>query len=75
MNRAIIIEIGLAVLVTQMDALRRIVDTTQINLRQFGWALLPAAALLLLWEAAKLLARRHRATAKPPPIVLAGIDG
>jgi P-type Ca2+ transporter type 2C len=33
----------------------------QINLRQFGWALVPAAALLALWELGKLIARRRPA--------------
>ena len=59
MNRAAIIEFILAVLVTQMDALRRLLGTTQINLREFAWALVPAIALLALWELGKLLARRH----------------
>ena len=41
MNRVLILEFILAVLTTQMDALRRILDTTELNLHQFGWALLP----------------------------------
>ena len=69
MNKAIIIEFALAVLVTQMDALRRLLDTTDINLREFGWALIPALGLLLLWELGKLVARR-RLPAEAP--VLAG---
>jgi Ca2+-transporting ATPase len=32
---------------------------TQINLRQFGWALIPALALLVLWELGKYVARRR----------------
>jgi Ca2+-transporting ATPase len=60
MNRAIIGEFILAVLTTQMDALRRILDTTQINLREFGWALIPPLGLFLLWEFGKFLARRGR---------------
>lgn len=36
--------------------------TTRIDARQFGWALLAALALLLLWELGKLLARRARGT-------------
>jgi P-type Ca2+ transporter type 2C len=58
MNRAIVIEVVLAVLTTQMDALRRILDTTPLNVREFGWALVPALGLLLLWELGKLVARR-----------------
>jgi Ca2+-transporting ATPase len=33
--------------------------TTQINLRQFGWSLIPALALLVLWELGKYVARRQ----------------
>jgi Ca2+-transporting ATPase len=57
-NRAMILEFALAVLVTQMDAFRRLLGTTQINLQQFAWALVPALALLVLWELGKLFARR-----------------
>jgi Ca2+-transporting ATPase len=60
MNWAMLGEFILAVLVTQMDAFNRLLDTTQINVRQFGWALLPAIALLALWEAGKLVARRRQ---------------
>ncbi|WP_269144744.1 HAD-IC family P-type ATPase [Streptomyces luteolifulvus] len=58
MNWVALGQIVLAVLVTQMDAFRRILGTTEINLRQFGWALLSALVLLALWECGKLLARR-----------------
>ena len=58
MNRAMILEFVLAVLVTQMDAFRRLLGTTQIDLREWAWALVPALALLILWEAGKFLARR-----------------
>ena len=61
MNRAVLVEFALAVLVTQMDVFHRLLDTTQINLAQFGWALVPALALLVLWEVGKLVARRLRA--------------
>ena len=66
MNWAMLGEFVLAVLVTQMDALRRILGTTDINLREFGWALVPAVALLLLWEAGKFVARR-RVAGQPAP--------
>jgi Ca2+-transporting ATPase len=52
-------EFVLAVLVTQMDVFNRLLGTTQLNLRQFGWALIPALALLLLWELGKYIARRR----------------
>jgi P-type Ca2+ transporter type 2C len=58
MNWVMLGEFVLAVLTTQMDALRRLLGTVDINLRQFAWALVPALALLLLWELGKLLARR-----------------
>ncbi|GGV81092.1 ATPase [Streptomyces gelaticus] len=60
MNWAALSEFVLAVLVTQMDGFRRILGTTQINLRQFGWALLAALVFLLLWELGKSAARRAR---------------
>ncbi|MGW3245251.1 cation-translocating P-type ATPase [Streptomyces sp. NPDC001070] len=63
MNWAAVAEFALAVLVTQTDGFRRVLGTTEINLRQFGWALLSAVVLLLLWELGKLLARRARAAA------------
>ncbi|WP_327325355.1 HAD-IC family P-type ATPase [Streptomyces sp. NBC_01210] len=58
MNWVALAQFVLAVLVTQLDGFRRILDTTEINVRQFGWALLSAVVLLLLWELGKLLARR-----------------
>ncbi|MFG2905164.1 cation-translocating P-type ATPase [Kitasatospora sp. NPDC048286] len=57
MNLAALGEFVLAVLVTQMDAFHRILGTTDIDARQFGWALLAAVALLLLWELGKFAAR------------------
>ncbi|GAA3375613.1 cation-transporting P-type ATPase [Streptomyces sannanensis] len=61
MNWVALAQFVLAVLVTQMDGFRRVLGTTEIDLRQFGWALLSAVALLLLWELGKFLARRARA--------------
>jgi Ca2+-transporting ATPase len=58
LNRAILVELVLAVLVTQMDVFNRLLDTTPIDAQQFAWALVPAIVLLLLWELGKLLARR-----------------
>ncbi len=59
MNWAMLGEFLLAVLVTQTDAFRRVLGTTQIDLREFAWALVPAVALLVLWEIGKLAARRR----------------
>ena len=49
-------------LVTQLDAFNRLLGTTQINMRQFGLALIPPLALLMLWELGKYMARRRQAT-------------
>jgi Ca2+-transporting ATPase len=65
LNWAMLGEFILAVLVTQMDVFNRILGTVPLNLRQFGWALLPAVAVLALWELGKLIARR---SAKPPAL-------
>ncbi|MFD8785853.1 cation-translocating P-type ATPase [Kitasatospora sp. NPDC059599] len=66
MNRAALGEFVLAVLVTQMDAFHRLLGTTDISARQFGWAVLAAVALLLLWELGKALARRSPAADGAP---------
>jgi Ca2+-transporting ATPase len=58
-------EFILAVLVTQMDLFNRLLGTAQLNLRQFGWALVPPVVLLLLWELGKLIARRSAAAPSP----------
>jgi len=60
LNWAILGEFVLAVLVTQMDVFNRLLDTTELNMKQFAWALVPAIALLALWELGKFLARRSR---------------
>jgi Ca2+-transporting ATPase len=61
MNWAILGEFVLAVFVTQLDALRHLLGTVQIDLHQFSWALLPAVALLILWEVGKFIARSRAA--------------
>jgi Ca2+-transporting ATPase len=63
MNRAALLEFALAVLVTQMDGFRRLLGTTELDMKQFSWALVPAIALLILWEVGKLLARRSTTAA------------
>jgi Ca2+-transporting ATPase len=68
MNWTLLAEIVLSVLVTQMDVFNRLLDTTPITLAQFGWALVPVVALLVLWELGKLVARRSaKGRATPPP--------
>jgi Ca2+-transporting ATPase len=67
MNWAMLGEFVFAVLVTQMDVFHRLLGTTDINLRQFGWALVPALALLVLWELGKLIARRYASSRSRSP--------
>jgi Ca2+-transporting ATPase len=59
MNWALLGEFVLAVAVTQMDIFQRLLGTTDIDLGQFGLALLPALVLLVLWEIGKAIARRR----------------
>jgi Ca2+-transporting ATPase len=60
MNWVALGEFVLAVLVTQMDGFRRLLGIAELNMKQFAWALLPAIALLILWELGKFLARRNQ---------------
>ncbi|MCW2638626.1 MAG: ATPase, P-type (transporting), superfamily, subfamily [Dactylosporangium sp.] len=57
MNWALLGEVALAVLVTQMDVFNRLLGTTPITLAEFGWALVPALVLLVVWEVGKLAVR------------------
>ncbi|HEV3351677.1 MAG TPA: cation transporting ATPase C-terminal domain-containing protein, partial [Acidimicrobiales bacterium] len=59
MNWVALGEFATAVLTTQMDAFRRILGTTDLTMRQFRWALIPAICLLGLWELGKYIARRR----------------
>jgi Ca2+-transporting ATPase len=67
MNLAMLGEFVLAVLVTQMDVFNRLLGTTSLSAGQFGWALVPALALLALWEIGKLAARRRQPSERPRP--------
>jgi Ca2+-transporting ATPase len=67
MNWVMLGEFVIAVLVTQMDVFNRLLGTTQLNLRQFAWALVPAIALLVLWELGKWVARRRKGEAASAP--------
>ena len=58
MNLTALVEFVLAVFVTQMDAMRRLLGTTELNTGQFGLALASAVLLFVLWELGKLFARR-----------------
>jgi Ca2+-transporting ATPase len=65
MNWAALGEFALVVLATQMDALRRILGTTDLDMKQFRWALIPPIAVLLVWEFGKFLARRRAHAVNP----------
>jgi Ca2+-transporting ATPase len=65
MNWVVLGEFVLAVLVTQTDAFERLLGTTQLNAREFAWALVPAIALLALWELGKIAGRRARRPRRP----------
>ncbi|MBO0874029.1 MAG: HAD-IC family P-type ATPase, partial [Pseudonocardia sp.] len=67
MNRVAIVQIALAVLVTQMDVFHRLLGTVDINAVQFLLAVVPAVGLLLLWELGKLVARRAEPASNPAP--------
>jgi P-type Ca2+ transporter type 2C len=59
MNYAALGEFILVVLTTQMDALRRILGTTDLSMKEFRWTLIPPVVLLGLWELGKFIARRR----------------
>ena len=62
MNWVALGEFVLAVMTTQMDMMRRLLDTTELTMRQFSWALVPPVVLLLLWELGKVFLRRGAAS-------------
>ena len=62
MNWIALVEVVLAVMVTQMDLFNRLLDTVPLKAGQFGLALASAVLLLALWEVAKLVARRQEAS-------------
>jgi len=65
LNWTALAEIVLAVLITQMDVMRRIFGTEQLTAKQWLLALVPALALFFLWEIGKLVARRGTEPADP----------
>jgi P-type Ca2+ transporter type 2C len=62
MNWTAVVELALAVMVTQMDLFNRLLDTKPLKAPQFGLALASAVLLLGLWELGKLIARRRGST-------------
>jgi Ca2+-transporting ATPase len=62
MNWVALAELAVAVATTQMGGFRRILDTTDLNMEQWAWALLPMVGLFVLWEAGKFVVRRYIST-------------
>jgi Ca2+-transporting ATPase len=64
MNWTMLGEFAVAVMAVQMDGFQRLLNTTDLTMEQFAWTLVPAVALLLLWELGKLIVRQtHHASA------------
>ena len=61
LNWTALVELVLAVCITQMDVMRTLLGTVKLSLAQWSLALAPAVALFFLWELGKLIARRHNA--------------
>jgi Ca2+-transporting ATPase len=69
LNWTVLAEVVLAVLITQMDVMRRLFGTEQLSAEQWLLALVPAIALFFLWEVGKLVARRGGEPAEEPAAV------
>jgi Ca2+-transporting ATPase len=59
MNRIALIELALAIVITQMDLFNRLLGTVPLHHGQTLVAIAAAALLFVLWELAKLIARRQ----------------
>jgi Ca2+-transporting ATPase len=59
LNWTAVAELVLAVLITQMDALRNLFGTTRLTFEQWAASLVPAIVLFFVWELGKLIARRR----------------
>jgi Ca2+-transporting ATPase len=68
-NLVIVAEIVLALLIGRGGALTSLLNTQQLTGRQWLWGALPAVVLFVLWELAKLIARRQATSMAPAPPV------
>lgn len=68
MDWAVLGELALGELVTQMDVFQRLLGTVEIDAAQFLWATVPAIGLLVLWELGKLAARGAARTPDTPAV-------
>jgi P-type Ca2+ transporter type 2C len=62
MNWTAIVELALAVMITQMDLFNRLLKTVPLKAPQFGLAVAASVLLLCLWELGKWTARRRAAS-------------
>jgi len=63
LNWTAVVEVVLAVLITQLELMRRIFDTVAIGMPEWGLSLAPAVLLFFVWELGKLVARARRGQA------------
>ncbi len=78
LNLVVLAEIVLAWLVTQFGILAQLLGTTSLTSGQWTFCLLPAVALLLLWNLGKWIARKTtsgQASAPDQPAVTAPVPG
>ena len=59
LNWTALVELVLAVLITQLEAMRRIFETVPLGISEWALALVPAVVLFFVWEIGKLVARRR----------------
>jgi len=59
LNWTALVEVMLAVVITQLELMRRLFDTAQIGMIEWALSLAPAIALFFVWEIGKLVARQR----------------
>jgi len=59
LNWTVLVEIVLAVLITQLELMRRIFETVAIGMPEWALSLAPAVVLFFVWEIGKLIARQR----------------
>ena len=64
-NLTALVEIALAALIASGGAVTNVLNTQHLTATQWIFGAVPAAALLVLWELGKLVARRRAEAAAP----------
>ena len=67
LNWTALVELVLAVLITQLEVFRRLFDTVQLGIAEWALSLLPAVVLFFVWEIGKLIARRRPTARRRQP--------